>query len=59
MEPHSNKPKVVPLFDPERLARIKEEEKRRTMPELLMLMVIWCVAILCVAPVLLLAFVGY
>ncbi|MEO1796537.1 MAG: hypothetical protein AAFR53_05935 [Pseudomonadota bacterium] len=43
----------------ERMARIREDEKRRAMPERLMLFVLWAVAILTVAPVALLAFVGY
>lgn len=39
--------------------RIRQDEKRRTMPETLMLLVIWTVGVLTVVPVLLLAVVGY
>ncbi|MEM1373779.1 MAG: hypothetical protein AAGF78_05280 [Pseudomonadota bacterium] len=59
MEPQSDKPKVVSLFEPERLERIRVEEKRRSMPEKLMLWVLITVGILTVVPVGLLALVGY
>ena len=59
MDPQSDKPKVVSLFEPERMARIKQEEKRRSMPEKLMLWALITVAVLTIAPVGLLALVGY
>ncbi|MCH2077168.1 MAG: hypothetical protein MK180_09815 [Rhodobacteraceae bacterium] len=59
MDPQSDKPKVVSLFEPERMARIKEEKKRRSMPEKLMLWALITVAVLTIAPVGLLALVGY
>ncbi|MEM1233259.1 MAG: hypothetical protein AAGH70_03960 [Pseudomonadota bacterium] len=59
MDPQSDRPKVVSLFEPERMERIRTEEKRRSMPEKLMLWVLITVAVLTVVPVALLAVVGY
>lgn len=53
---HVSQPKA---FSAETHARIRADERRRAMPETLMLWVIWTVGILTVVPVLLLALVGY
>ncbi|MEM8592392.1 MAG: hypothetical protein AAGF13_07675 [Pseudomonadota bacterium] len=57
-EPYGNVARH-PRNRPEIQARLKEEEKRRAMPEKLMLLVVVSVFVLTIAPVGLLALVGY